>query len=205
MALSIFQGKKRLYNELILKSLIAGSKTVKQISEYIYLNTKHKAKHNPENVKRSIYSVIDRPKSRLWELSSKGYIEKRDGKWRLTLKGFCVALTCFKSFDEAARVFDFKSLYPEIAEAFKFVIKSPKFAPLRAPYVDDRVKEVSERVSGEPRVGELFLAKIRDCTLELISEGVNLDGLSEDRFMWLLAVKIVMGWFSQYAYEHGEG
>lgn len=198
MALSIFFGKKRRYNELILKSLISGSKTVKEIVEYIYANTEHKAKHNPVNVKRSIYSIIDRPKSRLWELQAKGYIEKRQGKWQLTLKGFCVALTCFKSFDDVAKVYDFERLYPEVAEAFKSVIKSPKFAPLRAPYVDDKVKEISERALKERELGRRFLEKLRDYTLKLIDEGVNLDDLSSDRFMWLMAVKLVEGWFHEY-------
>lgn len=197
MALTIFQGKKRLYNKLILKSLITGSKTVKQISEYIYLNTEHKLKHNPLNVKRSIYSVIDRPKGRLWELSTKGYIEKHDGKWGLTLKGFCVALTLFKSLDDVKRVIPLDVFDSALKEVFERVVKHPLFALMRTPFLDDKYKELLVKVKANSQLGELFLVKLRDYTSELIATGVNLDDLSYEEFLRLIGVKMG-GWFFEY-------
>lgn len=201
MALTIFQGKKRLYNELILRSLISGAKTVKQISEYIYASLKRekklKPKHNPLNVKRSIYSVIDRPKGRLQELASKGYIEKREGKWQLTLKGFCVALTLFKSLDDVKRVIPVELFDRKLKEVFERIVTYPPFALMRTPYVDDKYKELLAKVRGNHQLGELFLVKLRDYTSELMDKGVNLDDVSHEEFLNLVGVKMA-GWFLEY-------
>ena len=192
-ALGIFQGKKRTYNKLILKALLYGGKNTKQLSLYISQNLGFKERKNW----KSVFSVIDRPKSRLWELSTKGYIEKKEGRWQLTLKGFCVALTLFKSLDEAKRVIPIELFSSALKDVVENIVKSPRFAPFRTPYIDDKVKEMIVKVKDDSRFGELFLLKLRDYTSELIAEGVNLDDLGYDRFMWLLAVKMA-GWFFEY-------
>lgn len=83
--LGIFQGKKKLYNTLILKSLATGSKTTKQIAEYLYDNGHEKGTNRGNEVKK-IYSVIDRAGGRLAELSIKGYIIRKNLLWGLSKK-----------------------------------------------------------------------------------------------------------------------
>jgi hypothetical protein len=198
--LGIFHGKKKAYNELILKSLITGSKTVKQIVEYIYLNTEQKKRHNPLNVKRSIYSVIDRPRGRLKELSEKQYIEKRDGLWRLTLKGFCVSLTLFKDFDSIKRCIDSELFDQAFKGQFKMFAKHPLLALLKTKYVEDKFEEYFTKVESDPRFGEWFLLKLKECTEGLIKDGVDLDVLSREEFFDFIGVKMAY-WFGEYISE----
>ncbi len=192
-ALDIFLGKKQTYNRLILKSLVFSPKTVMQIAEYIYHNTKQKAGHNPVNVKRRIFSVIDRPKSRLWELSTKGYIEKREAKWQLTFKGFCVALTLFKSVDE---VKPFLEVFNQMVKSqlLRMFDKHPLYALIKSEHVDERVKESLKRIEGDSRFSELLLFKLKEYTERLIKEGVDLDVLSVEEFTGLIGGKLV-SWF----------
>jgi hypothetical protein len=195
-ALGIFQGKKRTYNELILKSLVFSPKTVMQIAEHIYHNTKQKVRHNPVNVKRSIFSVIDRPHGRLQELSGKQYIEKSGGKWQLTFKGFCVALTLFESLDKVKPFIVFDQMVK--SQLFKMFDKHPLYASIKTDVVDERVKEGLKRIEGDSRFGELLLLKLKEYTDGLIKEGVDLDVLSGEEFTGLIGGRLVSWFLERY-------
>jgi len=187
-ALGIFHGKKRFYNELILRSLVTSPKTVKQIAQFI---CQHDRRKHPKHV----YSVIDRPKSRLWELSSKGYIKKVEGKWQFTFKGFCVALTLFKSLDE---VMPFMEVFDQMfkAQLLRMFDKHPfKF---KSEYMNERVREILKRIEDDSRFSELLLLKLKEYTEGLIREGVDLDVLSVEEFEGLIRGKLVPWFLEKY-------
>lgn len=201
--LGIFHGKKTAYNELILKGLVTGSKTVKQMAEYIYLNTEQEKRHNPENVKRSIYSVIDRPRGRLKELSEKQYIEKRNGLWRLTLKGFCVSLTLFNNFDDVKKIIDPELFDRAVKDQMKMVDKLPLVALLKRKKAENMIKDLFGQVENDPRFGELFLYKLREYTSDIISKGVNVDDMSSEEFCAFMGGKMAY-WLGEYIAQKGQ-
>jgi len=189
-ALGIFHGKKRFYNELILRSLITSPKTVKQITQFI---CQHERGKHPKH----IYSVIDRPKGRLWELSSKGYIEKREGKWQFTFKGFCVALTLFKSLDEVKPFMEvFNQMFK--AQLLRMFDKHPLYALIKSEYVDEKVREILKRIEGDSSFSELLLLKLKEYTEGLIREGVDLDVLSVEGFTGFIGGKLVPWFLERY-------
>jgi hypothetical protein len=197
--LGIFQGKQKRYNMLTLQSLIGGAKTVSQIVEYIYLNTERKPKHNPKNVKRSIYSVIDRPSGAIRKLSEKQYIQRQGNLWQLTFKGFCVALTLFKDFDEVKRLIDFKVFDQALKETLvKLFDKHPLYALVKTDVVDDRVKRALERLEGDSEFGELLLFKLKEITESMLKQGVDLDDLSSEEFSGFVGNKLVPWFLERY-------
>ena len=189
-ALGIFHGKKRFYNELILRSLVTSPKTVKQITQFI-------CQHDRGKHPKHVYSVIDRPKGRLWELSSKGYIEKREGKWQFTFKGFCVALTLFKSLDE---VKPFMEVFDQMfkAQLLRMFDKHPLYALIKSEYMNERVREILKRIEDDSRFSELLLLKLKEYTEGLIREGVDLDVLSVEEFEGLIRGKLVPWFLEKY-------
>jgi len=191
-ALGIFHGKKRFYNELILRSLVTSPKTVKQIAQFI-------CQHDRGKHPKHVYSVIDRPKGRLWELSSKGYIEKREGKWQFTFKGFCVALTLLKTLDE---VTPFMEVFDQMfkAQLLRMFDKHPlcAFFKFKSEYMDERVREILKRVEDDSRFSELLLLKLKEYTEGLIREGVDLDVLSVEEFTGFIGGKLIPWFLERY-------
>jgi len=174
--LGVFQTKKREYNELILKSLVLGSKTTNQIGKYVQSNRKGK----PKNLK-TIISIICRKGSRLDELEAKGYIYHKDKLWNLTFKGLGVALTLVDRVD---------SVYPQVK-------------PLLHSFVEDFMKQISknptlpkfyllpEFAQTMTRMFESpdFLQMYKDLISELIKQGSDLDNMSTETFFTLIATR----------------
>lgn len=186
--LSIFQTKKVEYNKLILKCLVNGAKTTTQIAEYIYFNRKQKPKLrlHPKKVKepdknkiKSIVSIISRKKSRLKELETKYYIQKKNDLWYLTSpKGYAVAITLFNSVTE---------IYPyipieDLSEMFRRLHEIPI---IDAFLNDERLRKIEDLSKSSQ-----FLQYMKDCTNELINEGINIDKMSLEEFNVILSGKI---------------
>jgi hypothetical protein len=167
--LRIFKGKQAEYNKLILKSLHSGAETTTQIAEYIYFHRKRMVAPTLLNKLelRKIVSVISRKTGGLATLKKWHYINRQKGekqKWELTEKGFPVGLTCFDTIGEflALHVEEFSIMKEDMRKDLK-----------QLPYLAETMNFFFDSASNEHVFGFL-----RDATLKLIQEGVDLDKLS---------------------------
>jgi hypothetical protein len=178
--IGIFQGKKEEYNKLILKALVSGRKTTKQLAEYIYLNRKQKPKpiEHASNEVKTLVSIISRKDSRLSELEDKNYIKREKNLWDLTTKGFPVALTLFNSISEILPYVEFESLS-------KMLDKIHEIPVIDAFLSNKKLKEI-ENLGKSPQ----FLQHMKDCTNELISKGSDSDTMSLEEFNIHLVSKV---------------
>jgi len=179
--LGIFQGKKAEYNKLILKSLVGGSKTTTQIAEYIYLNRRNQMKLLKLNKNRvkTIVSIVSKKGSRLDELRTKHYIKRKNNLWHLTApKGYAVALTLVDDVREVWR-------YVQIDDLSAFLDKLHEI-----PIIDDFISNEKLKKVESFGMSPKFLQSVRDCTSELITQGVDLDGMNELEFDVLLTGKV---------------
>jgi hypothetical protein len=180
--LSIFQTKKAEYNKLILKSLVFGPKTTNQIAEYIYLNRKAQVKTKKVNkieVKK-VVSIISRKGSRLEELQERQYIKRENGLWHLTLKGSCVALTLFNDIDEFLP-------YAQTKLDLGFSDLAEKLHKL--PFIETLIsKEELNKMLNV--VSPKWVLTVRECTNQLIKQGLDLDNIKEKEFQLILTAKL---------------
>jgi hypothetical protein len=191
--LGIFQGKKREYNELILKGLLFGPKTTTQIAEYIYLNRKAqvKPKQINQNEVKKIISIISREKSRLEELKTKEYIYQHENLWFLSLKGMGVALTFYSVME----------VYPCVKPFISSIIKEFENAIKQNPIFATLIEEKALKLAEEYMESQEFFQLLKDLAEELIRQGMDLDktssrdflGMLAGKFLILLLPKIVMG------------
>jgi hypothetical protein len=180
--LGILTGKKREYNGLILKSLVTGAKKTIQIAKYIHLNQDDAPVKANYNEVRQINSIICRKKSRLQELSDKGYIKKDKDLWKLEAKGTCVALTLFNDFGDLRKLVDFEDLQPKLKSAVQKAKKNPIITLIFTKAVQNIINEEYDKMVNNPKFIELFLFKLRAFTEELIREGVDIDAMSNRSF-----------------------
>jgi hypothetical protein len=184
--LGIFQHKKEEYNRLILKSLAFGSKTTKQIGEYIYLNREErpKPKDNMENEVRTIVSIISRKGYRLEELKSKQYILQEKGFYNLTAKGMCVALTLFNTVSDIFPYFKSDSTMQVLKER---IYEVPQIKSFVQAYLPEKTIASWFEFAKSPE----YLQFLKDYANELISQGVDLDRMSENEFQTALYGKLL--------------
>jgi hypothetical protein len=178
--LSIFQTKKAEYNKLILKSLVFGPKTTNQIAEYIYLNRKAQVKPKKVNkieVKK-VVSIISRKGSRLEELENKQYIKRENGLWHLTLKGSCVALTLFNDTNE---FLPYVKLDLDLSDLTKKLHRIPFIETLISKEELNKMLNV---------VSPKWVLTVRECTNQLIKQGLDLDNIKEKEFQLILTAKL---------------
>jgi len=180
--LGIFQTKKAEYNKLILKSLVFGPKSTSQIAEYIYLNRKAqiKPKKINKNEVKKIISIISRKGSRLDELASKDYITRKDGTWHLTSKGLSVGLTLFDSVEE---------FLPYVILDLDLSNLTKKLHGI--PFLEAFISGETLNKMLNPRASKKWILAIRECTNELIKQGLDLDNMSEKEFQIVLSAKLV--------------
>jgi hypothetical protein len=180
--LGIFQTKKAEYNKLILKSLVFSSKTTSQIAEYIYLNRKAQVKPKKvnKNEVKKIVSIISRKGSRLEELESKQYIKRENGLWCLTLKGSCVALTLFDDMNEFLPYVQSK-----LDLGFSDLAEKLHEVPIIKALVS---KEELNRMLNV--VSPKWVLTVRECTNQLIKQGLDLDNIKEKEFELILTAKL---------------
>ena len=160
--LGIFTGKKSEYNGLILKSLVTGARKTMQIAEYVYLNQKDAPSQVNYNSVKQINSIICRKNSRRDELADKGYIRRENNLWKLTFKGFSVALTLFNDFADVKSFIDFTQIERNFKDALAELDRNPIYALLRTTEADN-----------------------------IIREGINIDSMSELDLKLHLAYKIL--------------
>jgi len=189
--IGIFQGKKMEYNKLILKSLVTGPKTTKQIAEYIYYNRRQKpklrlhpkkAKEPNENEVKKIVSIISRKGSRLEELVTKEYIFRENNLWDLNIKGFCVALT------EVNSIIEFYPSINQIETLNEIQRKLYKQPLIKQILKNDIPKEDADRMLDFFKSPKYFQF-LKDSTNELLKQGLDLDKVN-DFFSLFLAKHI---------------
>jgi hypothetical protein len=181
--LEILDHKKAENNELILKSLVTGGKTTKQIAQYICWNRRRntKPKNSDDDEIKKIMSIISRrgkQKGRLYELETKQFIKQKNHVWYLSGKGFPIALARLDSIADLDRTY-----YKEAFELLQNIVrKLIALAPDRDVVVSRErfVKALSKGVVQDCRH---IVPVLRDCTGELIQSEVNLDSMSEKEFL----------------------
>jgi len=182
--LGIFQGKKALYNELILRSLTSGKKTTKQIALYIVAKAPKKGKGEDRNYKH-VYSNIIRSEGRLAELQELQYIKRKNLIYSLTFKGMAVSLTLQNNLDEAIihikRELENLNLEDETQKLARAIVTSrllPSFIKPK-PLLDCLIDLL---VSTE------FYSYIKKATEEFIKKGVDVDSMTDEEFRNLIII-----------------
>ena len=188
--MGIFQHGKAENNKLILKALVYGPKTTKEIAEYIYFNRKQKpklrlhpqrAKEPNENEVKSIVSKISREGSRLKELENKNYVFQEGTLYKLTMKGKAVALTLVES------VYD---VMPYIIEEHKNnipeTLKLVKANPFWKRLLKHEMLRELLKIASTP---ELY-QRIKDITNHLITVGVDIDNMTNLEFQNILGAEL---------------
>jgi len=188
--MGIFQHGKAENNKLILKALVYGPKTTKEIAEYIYFNRKQKpklrlhpqrAKEPNENEVKSIVSKISREGSRLKELENKNYVFQEGTLYKLTMKGKAVALTLVDSvYDVMPYIIEeHKNNMPEALQ----LIKVNPF--LKRLLRQEMLREIVH-IASTPE----HYQRMKDITKHLITVGVNLDDMSDLEFQNILGAEL---------------
>lgn len=191
--IGIFKGTKKKveYNKLVLKALLFGDKTTKEVAEYIYHNRAEQPQQNDtinkENNVKNIVSVISHRKERkgrLWELEMGKYIFRENSLWQLRFKGMCVALT---QLDSVVEVFpsivakDFMRFLEKDAYSKSFVRKALKATP------DKKSVQKLLDFGKSPS----YFQFLKDETNKLIAQGVDLDGYTDNELSTMMASKAV--------------
>ena len=191
--IGIFQYKKAVYNQKILKSLVYGPKNTQQIAEYIYRNRSIVPLNNlNKNEVKKIVSTIsrhtDKQKGRLCELETKGYIFREESLWKLSRKGVCVALTLFNSIQDVFPFIRMDIVGNIVEEEF---LGNREFKRLLNRYLPkEKVKNIFE-VAKSPEILQLW----KDYTNELIANGLDLDGVDNEQFTTLMVTKGMANFF----------
>jgi len=191
MTLGIFQGKKRTYNQLILKALVPGNKTVMQIAEYIYLNDSQQTGTNRINETRKIFSVIDRKGARIQELIAKGYVERIDKMLSLTFKGVCIGLALYDD-SEIRKFVDFSQFYRASKEYAEKYEKAPIIQMLNTMYPEGGPRKFADKIKDE-KFGELMFWNLRAYTEQMIKLGIDIDSMTIDDFRIEIGMKLFFG------------
>ncbi len=174
----IFTGKKERYNKLILQSLFYSKKTTQHIAEFIYDNnpdregTRHQIKH--------IRSVIERPHSRLEELTTLEYIERdEDREWELTIKGLAVAasLVPVKDLTKNPYFGNMEELLssPEVTEVLRRSVRA-KESDIK------RLMDIIRTLFPEVLPSSRMMVWLRDYAVKLQEQGHNIDKIPAEEF-----------------------
>lgn len=189
--LGIFQGKKEEFNSLILKALIFGPKTTKQLAEYIYLNRKAAIppiKLNDNRVK-TLVSQISRKGSRIEELETKQYTYQKERLWYLTPKGLGVGLTLFSSVTD---------IFPQVKSWLGSISEETKREILQNPMLQILDRNIQRKaLARASRLIESleFMQFLRDTTAETMKQGTDLDKTILKEFLSLIAGRFLVNRF----------
>jgi len=190
----ILQGKKAQYNSLILRSLVSGQKTTKQIAEYICQNAEEKQTDSLDTLLKT-YSVIARRGSRLDELLDKHYISRGENKeWKLTMKGLCFSLTLFDDLREITKDINYRQFGLDGDKIVKAFRKNAVISLLMSRDNENLVKKITDDMVNDPAFWDRFLSEVRDFTNDYLKKGVDIDSMTDDEFSLLVLNRLVL-WF----------
>ncbi len=163
----LFQGMKaQKINKFVLMALFEnGYLTSFEIANKIAVLDPMRAKKNRYQEAQKINSVLCRTNGRLFDLCSKGFIQKSEKRYYLTLnKGFCTALLCYdKTIPTPAIEAPINTLtvFPELAKFLELVKKySPDFE----------------------QGNQTEMLNFREITQRILDKGFDLDNLSNQEF-----------------------
>jgi hypothetical protein len=160
----IFQGSKAArMNKFVLMALFEnGCLSAFEIAKKVAALDPKRAKRNWYHEAQKINSVLTRRNGRLYDLTSKGFIEKSEKGYTLTFnKGFCTALLCYEqnipkaAIDESSKVFQ---IFPELK----------------------RVIELAKKYYPEAELEDY--KQMKNITQRLAMKGLNLELLSNAEF-----------------------
>jgi hypothetical protein len=183
--IGIFSGKSMNYNLAILETLFQKEATAWQIAVTL------QKKINPSEEKeirfyrtQKIYSVIQRKRGRLTDLKSKGYINEAKGKWKLTKKGL-IALSIKKPDLVASGLQACKNtLLTQFKEYVSAIPNETIREPLGIQIDLSKIKPYLERIDPTS-----FLRMILEEIRVLLSEGIELDSISEEDLLDIVMVR----------------
>ena len=188
--LKIFLGKKKEYNQLILKALIFGPKRTQELAHYIFDNSPTKNR-NIDGIRSVISRQSDNPKrnGRLQELSNKEYIKRNENReWNLTYKGLGVSLSLYDNIDDVIPFVatEMKDNFKKIRPLFEKILNSRLFSKL----TDDKSKrfEIVDLFEEEITSKE-FLEYLRKISDELNKTGVDLESMNDKEYSELVFTK----------------
>lgn len=178
--IGIFADKSAKYNLGILETLYKlQAATAWQIAKTLSA-TPEMSKEVLDYRARNLYSIIQRKKGRLADLKSKGYIQQQEGLWSLTQKGrFALEIKCPELLEEPEK--EVKLIFDPNKQ--KFTISQPfgiPLTPLRA--VNDVLKIVDQLGYSPGVLNNVILSEVKT----LLTEGIDLDRISEDTLVALL-------------------
>jgi hypothetical protein len=183
--IGIFSGKSANYNLAILETLFDKHATAWEIATTLQKTINpNKEKEVMYYRAQKIYSVIQRKSGRLADLNSKGYITETKGKWKLTRKGL-IALNIKKPNLVASGLQASK----DIAETmFKKYVDAIPNDTIREPLgiqIDlSKIKPYLKQI--DPTT---TLKKILEDSKILLSQGIELDSISEKDLLDIIMVR----------------
>jgi hypothetical protein len=183
--IGIFSGKSAEYNQSILETLLSKEATAWQIAEVL------QKKRNPILDKEArfyrsqkIYSVIQRKKGRLAELENKSYIKVRDGKWSLTKKGW-IALSV-KNPDFLTN--ELRTLEHIFAQELEKEVSSLPDNTITHPFGIQIDLAKTKTALAKINPTQLLRILLKEAKA-LLSEGIELDRISEENLLNLAMVR----------------
>jgi hypothetical protein len=183
--IGIFSGKSMNYNLAILETLFQKQATAWQIAGTLQkrINTSEQKDARFYRTQK-IYSVIQRKSGRLADLKSKGYIVEKNRKWKLTKKGL-IALSIKRPDLVASGI---QASEDTLATIFKEYVNAIPNETLREPLgieIDfSKIKSYLEKVDPTS-----ILKKILEESRILLSQGVELDTISEEDLLDIIMVR----------------
>jgi hypothetical protein len=187
MKIGIFDGKKAVYNRLILKLLVEnGPLKPWKIASFISKSFIKDSKTSKGYMERTqdVYSNLIRKKSgRLKELERKGYIKRlRQGFFGPTLKGVIAILVSERNL-------------PKISEFYSNILRNIKFpSKVKIPFFDVEVngkkferafKEFADSLSFQEGWQTL-----KEMVKSFLESGLDLDIISNENLLHLILFKL---------------
>jgi hypothetical protein len=187
--IGIFSGKSMDYNLAILETLFHKQGTAWEIA------TTLQKKINPNKEKevryyraQKIYSVIQRKSGRLADLKSKGYLSETDGKWKLTRKGL-IALNIKKPDLVASGIQASKDNLETMFK--KYVDAIPNDSMIEPLGIQIDISKIKLYLKeSDPTV---VLKKILEDSRILLSQGIELDSISENDLLDIIMARSLKG------------
>lgn len=185
--IGIFTGKSAKHNLEILKTLNSlKTATSWQIAKTMSASPEM-GKEALDYRARNLYSIIQRPKGRLNDLKSKGYVKKEKDLWQLTDKGsIALAIRCPELLENDIRLdfqFDVLTfLTDKIKENPGVKLEQLFGKDVEVSGILNELVSVTDQLNNVSKATEEAILEVK----RLINEGIDLDRITESTLIALL-------------------